>query len=70
MSKVCWLVWIAFGVCGVWAGIAICQAVAQRGDIGGAIVGYWSCALWAVVWVVVSLALYIRDSRKASRLPG
>ena len=70
MSKVCWFVWLAFGVCGIRAGIAICHAVADRGDLGGAIVGYWSCAVWAVVWTVASLAIYLNDCRRCSRLPG
>lgn len=62
MSRVCWAVWVAFAFCGVRAGVAICHAVADRGDIGGAIVGYWSLALWVVAWVVASLILYVRDS--------
>ena len=70
MSRFCWLVWFAFGVCGVRAGVAICHAVAQRGDIGGAMVGYWSCALWVLVWMIASLIMYVSDCRRASRLPG
>lgn len=70
MNRLCWIAWLAFGFGGVRTGIAISHAVAESGDLGGAMVGYWSCALWAVVWVVVSLALYIRDCQKASRLPG
>lgn len=70
MSRLCWIAWLAFGFGGVRAGCAICHAVSESGDLGGAIVGYWSLAVWVVAWVVASLALYIRDCRKASRLPG
>lgn len=70
MNRLCWLGWLAFGFAGVRAGCAISHAVAESGDLGGAMVGYWSCGIWAVAWVVASLALYVRDSRKASRLPG
>jgi hypothetical protein len=70
MNRLYWCVWVAFGVCGVRAGIAICHAVAQRGDLGGAMVGYRSCALWACVWIVASLIMYANDCRRSSRLPG
>jgi hypothetical protein len=70
MSRVCWAVWVAFGVCGIRAGIAICHAVADRGDLGGAIVGYWSCALWACVWIVANVIMRVSDCRRCSRLPG
>ena len=71
MSRVCWAVWFAFGVCGTRAGIAICHAVAQRGDLGEAMVGYRSLAFWAVIWTVASLAIYLNDClRSSSRLPG
>lgn len=70
MSKVCWIAWLAFGFGGVRAGIAICHAVANRGDLGGAVVGYWSCGIWAVAWIVVSLVMYLSDCRRSSRLPG
>lgn len=70
MSRLYWLIWLAFGVCGVRAGVAISHAVAESGDLGGAIVGYWSCALWAVVWVVASVIMRVSDCRRSSRLPG
>ena len=70
MSRLYWLIWVAFGVCGTRAGIAICHAVADRGDLGGAMVGYWSCALWAFAWMIASLIMYVSDCRQSSRLPG
>ena len=70
MSRFCWFVWVAFGMCGVRAGITICHAVAQRGDLGGALVGYRSLVVWVMVWTVASLVMYLSDCRRASRLPG
>ena len=70
MSRFYWLVWFAFGVCGTRAGIAICHAVAQRGDLGGAMVGYRSLVVWVAVWTVASVVMYASDCKRCSRLPG